>query len=116
MAESVLGPTCRLLIIDCHERHVGPFGPSTNVVCQLRPALALHAARKCRQLAKNHCSSGLRQLGQLYRATPPFGRMKTYFPRPLLFVPKLVVGPLTLFVSLPATFYLHFLPCILFIG
>lgn len=41
MAESELWPTCRLLIIDCHERHVGPFGPSTNVVCQLGPGTLL---------------------------------------------------------------------------
>lgn len=77
MAESVLWPTCRLLIIDCHERHVGPFGPSTNVVCQLCPGNSL--CMLLESVASWPRTIAPRAEGKLYRATPPFGRMKTYF-------------------------------------
>lgn len=80
MAESVLWPTCRLLIIDCHERHVGPFGPSTNVVCQLCPGNSL--CMLLESVASWPRTIAPRAEGKLYRATPPFGRMKTYFYTP----------------------------------
>lgn len=96
-----------MLIIDCHKRHVGPFGPSTNVVCQLRPGslcicLRLLPKKKKRNRTVYSFVLGLvfGQRGNFICAYPLVGHVKTSFLPVPLYCRARFSHLLTLFVSL----------------